>query len=141
MSCGQPNRPFVSYFEADAFARWSGHRLPTEFEWELAARAVSPHAATFAPELKPSASKDNEELSQMYDSVWQWTQSAYAPYPGYTPPPGAIGEYNGKFMVSQQVLRGASCITPLGHSRATYRNFFYPQQRWQFAGLRLASDL
>lgn len=131
----------VSYFEADAFARWSGHRLPTEFEWELAARELPPHAGTFTPELKPVALQDDEQLLQMYGSVWQWTQSAYAPYPGYTPPPGAIGEYNGKFMVSQQVLRGASCITPPGHSRASYRNFFYPHQRWQFAGLRLAADI
>ena len=112
----------VSYFEADAYARWAGKRLPTEFEWE--------HAAS-----------QGGLLRQMFGEVWQWTQSAYAPYPGYRAPAGALGEYNGKFMISQQVLRGASCVTPPGHSRATYRNFFYPYQRWQFTGLRLADDV
>ena len=133
----------VSYFEADAYARWSGHRLPTEFEWECASRCLQSDAAEYAQALKPAAlnSENEGQPTQMYGAVWQWTQSAYAPYPGYKPPAGAIGEYNGKFMVSQQVLRGASCITPSGHSRATYRNFFYPQKRWQFAGLRLAADL
>ncbi len=108
----------VSYFEADAFARWAGARLPTEAEWETAAAAV--------------------DLDQMFGEVWQYTQSAYAPYPGFAPAAGALGEYNGKFMVSQQVLRGSSHATPRAHARATYRNFFYPRQRWQFTGLRLA---
>ena len=108
----------VSYYEADAFARWSGKHLPTEMEWEVAARA--------------------DQLNDAYGIVWQWTRSAYAPYPGYRAIEGALGEYNGKFMVNQLVLRGSSLATPDGHSRVTYRNFFYPQHRWQFTGLRLA---
>jgi len=108
----------VSYYEADAFARWSGKHLPTETEWEVAAQTHGLHDA--------------------FGIVWQWTRSAYAPYPGYRAPEGAIGEYNGKFMINQLVLRGSSLATPDGHSRITYRNFFYPHQRWQFTGLRLA---
>ena len=133
----------ISYFEADAFARWSGHRLPTEFEWEVAAQKSKTLSGSASASLKPRPLKAEiaEQPAQMFNEVWQWTQSAYAPYPGYRPPEGAIGEYNGKFMVSQQVLRGASCATPPGHSRATYRNFFYPHQRWQFAGVRLAADI
>ncbi len=129
----------VSYFEADAFARWAGMRLPTEFEWEVAAQAVDPHESPGERRLAPSAAQ-SRGLRQMFGEVWQWTQSSYQPYPGYRPPPGAIGEYNGKFMVSQQVLRGSSFATPPGHHRSTYRNFFYPHQRWQFAGVRLAKD-
>jgi ergothioneine biosynthesis protein EgtB len=108
----------VSYYEADAFARWSGKHLPTEMEWEVAARSG--------------------ELADAFGLVWQWTRSAYAPYPGYRAIEGALGEYNGKFMVNQYVLRGSSLATPHGHSRVTYRNFFYPHHRWQFTGLRLA---
>lgn len=133
----------VSHFEADAFARWAGRRLPTEFEWEVAAADVAVQGNTLgsgALRTRPAAAMTPGVPRQMFGDVWEWTQSAYAPFPGYRPPKGAIGEYNGKFMVSQQVLRGASCVTPDGHSRATYRNFFYPQQRWQFLGLRLASD-
>jgi len=115
-----PNAPVchVSYYEADAFARWSGKHLPTEMEWEVAARA--------------------RQLNDAFGIVWQWTRSAYAPYPGYRAIEGALGEYNGKFMVNQLVLRGSSAVTPEGHSRITYRNFFYPHHRWQFTGLRLA---
>jgi ergothioneine biosynthesis protein EgtB len=108
----------VSYYEADAFARWSGKHLPTEMEWEVAARAG--------------------HLNDAFGIVWQWTRSSYAPYPGYCAVEGALGEYNGKFMVNQLVLRGSSLATPNGHSRVTYRNFFYPHHRWQFTGLRLA---
>lgn len=110
----------VSYYEADAFARWSGKVLLSEAEWETAARSGL--------------------LDAPYGIVWQWTRSPYTAYPGYRPPDGALGEYNGKFMVNQMVLRGASFATPDGHSRVTYRNFFYPQQRWQFTGVRLADD-
>jgi ergothioneine biosynthesis protein EgtB len=132
----------VSYFEADAFARWANKRLPTEFEWEVAARNLPVSGNTLgtrALRTQP-AEAHNGSLRQMFGDVWEWTQSAYLPYPGYRPPAGALGEYNGKFMVSQHVLRGGSCATPPGHTRATYRNFFYPQQRWQFTGLRLASE-
>jgi ergothioneine biosynthesis protein EgtB len=134
----------VSYYEADAFARWAGGRLPTEFEWEVAAVGVEPAGSTpgsGALRPLPAISRPDGLPCQMFGEVWQWTQSAYLPYPGYRAPGGALGEYNAKFMVSQQVLRGASCVTPDGHSRATYRNFFYPHQRWQFTGLRLASDI
>ena len=133
----------VSYYEADAFARWAGHRLPTEFEWEIAAQDVPLTSTAFATRaFRPlPADAGGPKLKQMYGDVWQWTQSAYLPYPGYRPPEGALGEYNGKFMVSQHVLRGSSCATPEGHSRPTYRNFFYPHQRWQFVGLRLASEI
>jgi ergothioneine biosynthesis protein EgtB len=133
----------VSYYEADAFARWAGHRLPTEFEWEIAADGANASENNFASDtlwpLPPGSSRDGE-LRQMFGDVWQWTQSAYLPYPGYRALVGALGEYNGKFMSGQHVLRGSSCVTPAGHSRATYRNFFYPHQRWQFTGLRLASE-
>lgn len=114
----------VSYYEADAFARWAGKRLPTEFEWEFAA-----------------GSAGGAGLSDLFGRVWQWTQSAYAAYPGYAPAAGAVGEYNGKFMCNQFILRGSSLATPTGHSRTTYRNFFPPDARWQFTGLRLAEDL
>ncbi|WP_432720904.1 ergothioneine biosynthesis protein EgtB [Jeongeupia wiesaeckerbachi] len=108
----------ISYYEADAFARWAGRRLPTEAEWEVA--------------------QASGQLANAFGHVWQWTSSAYAPYPGFRPATGALGEYNGKFMVNQLVLRGGSCATPAGHARPSYRNFFYPHQRWQFSGLRLA---
>jgi ergothioneine biosynthesis protein EgtB len=108
----------VSYYEADAFARWAGKHLPSEAEWEVAAKAGA--------------------LDDAFSVLWQWTRSAYSPYPGYRAMPGALGEYNGKFMVNQMVLRGSSLATPAGHSRPTYRNFFYPSARWQFSGLRLA---
>jgi ergothioneine biosynthesis protein EgtB len=132
----------VSYFEADAFARWAGARLPTEFEWEVAA-ADLPYAGNFVDQEsfhpRPLANTAGLQApAQMFGDVWEWTSSSYSPYPGYVTAAGALGEYNGKFMVSQMVLRGSSLATPEGHSRASYRNFFYPAARWQFTGLRLA---
>ena len=158
----------LSFFEADAYARWTGHRLPTEFEWEHAAsqlglqrKEVDLHPALLtywqqnSPQATPSTVHANlietgnlhptpasalPGLQQIFGDVWEWTASGYTGYPGYKPLPGALGEYNGKFMSSQVILRGGSCVTPATHIRATYRNFFSPATRWQFSGLRLAQD-
>ncbi|MFN4358766.1 ergothioneine biosynthesis protein EgtB [Sphingopyxis alaskensis] len=134
----------ISFFEADAFASWAGARLPTEVEWEAAAAVHDPNGGDqldAAGPVQPAAIGGDTGLQQMFGSVWEWTGSAYRPYPGFRAAPGAVGEYNGKFMSGQFVLRGGSCATPRGHMRATYRNFFYPHQRWQFTGVRLAKDL
>ncbi|MGI9113643.1 MAG: ergothioneine biosynthesis protein EgtB [Chthoniobacterales bacterium] len=160
-----PNEPVthVSYFEADAFANWSGARLPTEFEWERVAQGKPMEgnfveSERFHPAVIPSEAEGSggeiskltstgslgfardDELRQLFGDVWEWTRSSYSPYPGYRAEPGALGEYNGKFMCNQYVLRGGSCATSRSHIRVTYRNFFQPEKRWQFTGIRLARD-
>jgi formylglycine-generating enzyme required for sulfatase activity len=130
----------VSFYEADAFARWAGRRLPTEQEWELAATATGAAPGSERPHLHPLPA-DRPGLGQLFGEAWQWTASAYRPYPRYRAADDPTGEYNGKFMSGQMVLRGGACVTPPGHGRATYRNFFPPGARWAFSGVRLADDV
>ncbi len=145
---GDPAEPVchLSYYEADAFARWAGGRLPTEAEWELAAASLGgdPARGRFLEDgawrPRPAGETPDGAAAQLFGDVWEWTSSAYGAYPGFKPLSGAFGEYNGKFMSGQFVLRGGSCATPRGHVRRSYRNFFQPEKRWQFTGVRLAWD-